>query len=123
MERKPVDKEFLEQQRRKLETMRNELLETVEIETDEYNRLFNELATKDSAEIAKELEDHTALGVMETIDRERLRNVSSALYKLEHGSYGTCTSCGSIISRERLEAMPTASMCISCKTRREKEMV
>lgn len=123
MKREPLDNDFLEEQRKRLETMRDELLETVEIETEEYNRLFHQLAAKDSAEIAKELEDHTALGVMETIDRERLRNISSALYKLEHGSYGTCTSCGSIISRERLEAMPTASMCISCKTRREKETV
>lgn len=123
MNRQPLDKEFLEEQRKRLETMRDELLETVDIETEEYNRLFHDLATKDSAEIAKELEDHTAIGVMETIDRERLRNISSALYKLDHDSYGTCTSCGSIIGRERLQAMPTASMCISCKTRREKETV
>jgi DnaK suppressor protein len=115
------DEKFYAEQKQRLEKMRDELLATVDIETDEFNRLFTELSTKDSGEIAKELEDHTALGMMSTIDRERLRKMSSALYKLDHDTYGECTSCGATISRERLEAMPTASMCISCKSRQEKE--
>lgn len=121
MDSQTYDQEFITEQREMLKQMRDELLETVDIETEEFNRLFSDLSTKDSGEIAKELEDHTALGMMSTIDRERLRKISSALYKLDHDSYGVCTSCGAPIGRQRLEAMPTASMCIRCKTRQENE--
>lgn len=116
-----MTEQFLTEQQEKLETMRDDLLRTVDVETDEFNTLFSDLATKDNAEIAKELEDHTAIGMMESIDRERLRNISSALYRIDHGTYGVCASCGSEIQQERLSAMPTASLCIYCKERREED--
>lgn len=49
-------------------------------------------------------------------DRSRadLGRVEAALRALEAGTYGTCTSCGNAIVRERLEAIPWAPMCIDC---------
>jgi DnaK suppressor protein len=47
--------------------------------------------------------------------RANLRWVNRALGKLEHGGYGTCERCGGPISRERLEALPWAILCIRCK--------
>lgn len=50
---------------------------------------------------------------------EQLRNhrshVLRALEKLDEGSYGKCENCGSEIPVERLEAIPTATLCVSCK--------
>ncbi len=46
--------------------------------------------------------------------RTRLEDVRFALDRLEKGNYGTCERCGKQINPERLEAIPTARLCISC---------
>ncbi len=43
-----------------------------------------------------------------------LADVERALEKLADGTYGTCDSCGEPISEERLDAIPSATLCISC---------
>jgi DnaK suppressor protein len=48
-----------------------------------------------------------------------LADVERALEKVADGTYGTCDSCGESISEERLDAIPSATLCISCaRTRR-----
>lgn len=47
--------------------------------------------------------------------RSNLRDVERALAKMDAGTYGTCERCGNAISRERLEALPWAVLCIECK--------
>lgn len=48
-----------------------------------------------------------------------LADVERALEKLSDGTYGTCDACGEPIGEERLEAIPWATVCISCaRTRR-----
>jgi DnaK suppressor protein len=51
-------------------------------------------------------------------DRERklIRKVQEALETLKEGDYGYCQSCGAEIGLRRLEARPTATQCIDCKT-------
>ncbi|MDQ1532927.1 MAG: DnaK suppressor protein, partial [Actinomycetota bacterium] len=38
--------------------------------------------------------------------------------KLDGADYGLCESCGAPIAEARLQAMPTARMCISCASKR-----
>ena len=54
-------------------------------------------------------------------DRERklIKKIDEALGRLEAGEYGYCDSCGVEIGLKRLEARPTATMCIDCKTLEE----
>jgi DnaK suppressor protein len=54
-------------------------------------------------------------------DRERklIKKVNESLALIEAGDYGYCESCGVEIGLKRLEARPTASMCIDCKTLEE----
>ena len=49
---------------------------------------------------------------------EGLREVDDALAKFDAGTYGSCESCGQQISDARLEAMPSARLCISCASQR-----
>jgi DnaK suppressor protein len=49
--------------------------------------------------------------------QERLKNVEAALTRIEKGSYGQCVRCGQEINPERLEAIPSASLCIDCAQR------
>jgi len=60
-------------------------------------------------------------------DRERklLKRIDSMLSKIDSGDYGYCEKCGVEIGLSRLEARPTATLCIDCKTLdeiREKQM-
>lgn len=51
-------------------------------------------------------------------DRERklIKKIDEALARLEANEYGECESCGVEIGIRRLEARPTATLCIDCKT-------
>jgi len=55
---------------------------------------------------------------LRTRDRERklIKKIDEALLGLENGDYGYCESCGVEIGIRRLEARPTATLCIDCKT-------
>ena len=60
-------------------------------------------------------------------DRERklLKRIDEMLAKIDSGDYGYCEKCGVEIGLSRLEARPTATLCIDCKTLdeiREKQM-
>jgi len=60
-------------------------------------------------------------------DRERklIKKIDETIGKLDHDEYGYCDSCGVEIGVRRLEARPTAALCIDCKTLdeiREKQM-
>jgi len=49
-----------------------------------------------------------------------LYHVNEALRRLYKEDYGNCESCGQAISRERLEVVPHARLCIKCKEKEEK---
>jgi RNA polymerase-binding protein DksA len=49
-----------------------------------------------------------------------LASIDQALDRVDSGSYGYCQNCGNPISRERLEAVPHAVLCITCKANEEK---
>lgn len=55
---------------------------------------------------------------LRTRDRERklIKKIEEALELIESGEYGFCESCGAEIGIRRLEARPTATLCIDCKT-------
>lgn len=47
--------------------------------------------------------------------RQLLADVRGALGRIEAGSYGRCERCEAEIPVERMEAVPTACLCIACK--------
>jgi len=51
-------------------------------------------------------------------DRERklIKKIEETIAKIESQDYGYCESCGVEIGLKRLEARPTATLCIDCKT-------
>lgn len=106
-----------------LEALKSELLEdierTVHTMQDEATVFAdpNDRASQES-DIALELRNR---------DRERklIKKIDESLGRIENGEYGYCDSCGVEIGLKRLEARPTATLCIDCKEleeRREKQM-
>lgn len=58
---------------------------------------------------------------LRTRDRERklLSKINATLARMDSGDYGYCESCGVEIGVARLQARPTATLCIDCKTLQE----
>ncbi|MDR1646889.1 MAG: RNA polymerase-binding protein DksA [Zoogloeaceae bacterium] len=54
-------------------------------------------------------------------DRERklIKKINETLARIDSGDYGFCDKCGVEIGIQRLEARPTATLCIDCKTLEE----
>lgn len=55
---------------------------------------------------------------LRTRDRERklVKKINESLADLDTGDYGYCEECGVDIGIKRLEARPTATLCIDCKS-------
>ena len=51
-------------------------------------------------------------------DRERklIKKIDATMERIEQDDYGFCDACGVEIGIKRLEARPTATLCIDCKT-------
>ncbi len=62
---------------------------------------------------------------LRTRDRERklIAKIDKTLHLIDTGDYGYCKTCGIEISLPRLEARPTATQCIDCKTIAEKKEI
>ena len=60
---------------------------------------------------------------LRTRDRERklLHKIEKSLQRLANDDYGYCESCGEEIGAHRLEARPTAELCIDCKQLEERK--
>jgi len=78
------------------------------------NAYRDHMADQGSATFERELDL-----VFEENEREALEAVRSALARVKAGTYGVCTRCGAEIPPGRLNAVPTATLCIKCKEAEE----
>lgn len=55
---------------------------------------------------------------LRTRDRERklIKKIDKTLVRVEEDDYGFCDQCGIEVGIRRLEARPTADLCVDCKT-------
>ena len=110
--------------RERLEKERHELqveIQRIEDRTAGRDRLNSDTAGEDfdepGGDAAQEtLERSQSMAIGENL-REMLDNVGNAIKKLEAGTYGICDSCAKEIPKARLEIMPSATMCTTCRAR------
>jgi DnaK suppressor protein len=50
-----------------------------------------------------------------------LKKLEEALARIDEGTFGECESCGEDIELRRLEARPTATLCVHCKEEQERK--
>ena len=74
---------------------------------------------KREEEATETLELETRLALEKRV-RDQLADIEHALSKFEKGTYGLCDSCGQSIDPARLEALPQANLCLSCKASQAK---
>lgn len=94
--------------------------------------LFNDRVIREDFSVQEEDKydevDQASADVEQSM-RMRLRNrealyikkVDDALKRITEGTFGQCDECGEDIELRRLEARPTANMCISCKEDQERK--
>lgn len=61
-----------------------------------------------------ERQDDEVLEAKGQFDLTELRAIDAALARIDSGDYGYCAKCGEEIAPARLEAVPTAALCVSC---------
>lgn len=107
-----LPQEFLEKQKVLL------VAEQLRLESEIKNlKKFPDYGTL-SDEQAEELTDfETNASIGEQLEI-LLKKVKAALDAIDDGTYGTCKKCGGIIERGRLEAMPYASVCATCRSKK-----
>ncbi|NTU71745.1 MAG: TraR/DksA family transcriptional regulator [Coriobacteriia bacterium] len=114
--------------RAKLRSQLHEDLARLEAEIAEFDREERDSITEATGENA--YRDHMADQgtatferemdmTFEENDRDALDRVRDALARIDAGTYGVCGRCGAEIPAARLEAVPTASLCITCKQAEE----
>lgn len=81
---------------------------------EEIDRELRSTLPADWEEQATQLESQDALGGLEKSKLQEVRQIREALQRIAQGSYGVCAQCGEMIAPKRLEALPTATKCISC---------
>jgi DnaK suppressor protein len=124
--RKRLNKEEL----KFFETLLNEKKETLIQELDYIEDNSMRLNSKEGAGDLSSHAYHLADHATETQDREQAFHLASregrflyyieeALDRVRAGTFGICKKCGTLIPKARLEAVPTAKMCINCKSRQE----
>ncbi len=52
----------------------------------------------------------------------RLADIDDALARVASGNYGVCSSCAGTIPPRRLEALPFATLCVSCQSLADKRV-
>ena len=67
-------------------------------------------------------EQETSFQIAE-IDSRAVEQINDAIHRLESGSYGICEACEEPIPPARLQAMPSATLCIKCKSDLERQGV
>jgi len=113
---------FLAAQRSELLARRESYLDDAARSTASALELTEDGGSQDMAD-----EDGFGEGDTLNVERDRLLQVASdaqarvaeidaALGRVDAGTYGLCEACGQPIPHARLEVVPEATLCVSCKT-------
>jgi DnaK suppressor protein len=78
-------------------------------------RNSTEMNFSNEIDMASSLEGREMMFQLTSRDRNELKMIKEALYKIDSGTYGICDSCSKKISAKRLQILPLSILCIECK--------
>ncbi len=106
-----------------LNELRTRLEAELEAEVRKHGRLSNHLRNQDRdvpsdwSDKAQFLENDEVLEALEGRARDRIERIATALRRIHNGIYASCSSCGEEIEAERLDVLPTTTICAVCARR------
>jgi len=93
---------------------RSELLNLIQ-SSKTLERDVGDLTFSNEIDLASSLEGREMIFQLTSRDRNELRLIEDALFRINEGTYGACESCEKKISLKRLQIMPLTSLCIDCQ--------
>lgn len=117
-----MEKETLKQIKKELEAekdrLEKELGNIAKKKGKKFTPVYPEYGNKDE-ENAAEMEEYEIHLALDKNLEKLLSEVINTLIKIEKGTYGQCENCNQDIGEERLQAFPSASLCIDCQSKKE----
>jgi RNA polymerase-binding transcription factor len=117
-----MTKKEVEKYRRLLEEKKNSLSAELAKARDAEEETTEE-ATQDIADKAVSSYTREFLYSLSDSDRTTLLQIDEALARIEDGTYGLCSNCGTPMAEKRLMAVPWTPYCIECKELSEKGLL
>jgi DnaK suppressor protein len=117
-----VEKERLEEFRKKLEDVRTGIRADMRLLEEEVTDPHPAETSHLPSHLADLSADDHETGIsIQGLERgsEELAGIEEALRRMEDGKFGECEECGRNIPLERLDALPYATLCIECKREQE----
>ena len=97
---------------------RSELLNLIQ-SSKSLERDVGDLTFSNEIDLASSLEGREMIFQLTSRDRNELRLIEDALFRINEGTYGACESCEKKISLKRLQIMPLTALCIDCQEEAE----
>jgi len=111
-----LNKKTIEEIKEKLLQEKKQILEDLKDISEDDQVKFPDLGDKND-ENAQEVSEYETNLVKDKVLESALKDIDSALERIEKGDYGICKYCHEEIGEKRLLARPVASACIDCKTK------
>lgn len=119
-----MDKKQIEELKKRLEEQKNSIEKELEGFASKDPDVKNNWDAKypnredgDKEEEADEVQEYNNALSLEHNLELKLRDIEIALEKIKNGRYGLCEKCGKQIDSERLEAEPSARLCMKCNAK------
>ena len=97
-----------------LDSVQEEIRQTGDPDDTSLEKIPND--TGDRSEMDRETDTTISMAQRHATE---LEHIDAALGRIAEGTYGECEECGGDIGAARLEAQPTARLCIECQERLE----
>lgn len=111
--------ENLEEIKKKLLEMRNEILKDVNNNAD-FSKTMGSDGVQDLGDVSANTYNRQILLSLNDNQRIMLTDIDDALDRMKEDRYGLCIECEEKIDVKRLEVRPQAKYCVDCKTDIEK---
>lgn len=113
-----MDESMLKQFETKLKDRRREILARLE----NFEEALAYLEQSRPPEFSEEAQEEAVANSLKALDErewKELKEINAALERISEGTYGICEECEEEISLPRLNAVPTARLCITCQRKAE----
>ncbi|MDD4879496.1 MAG: TraR/DksA C4-type zinc finger protein [Candidatus Omnitrophica bacterium] len=122
-----IEKEELEKYKKMLLKKKEEMLKEIRgVQKDSLNTSQRDASGDLSAysfhmaDVATDSFDREfSLGIATNVQQKILYAIEEALKRIEDKTFGTCTGCEKPIAKQRLNAMPWASLCLECQAKED----
>ena len=113
----------LDERRAELLDLRTQVLAAahdIVVDDDDDSELSSAAGDQHLADHASDMFDREVDESLGENAEQLVREIDTALARIEEGTYGTCARCGGPIPEERLARVPYAVLCLDCKRLEER---